>query len=76
MKKFRSFFKIIVRSAIFDNSMLLSVLLNTCIMAMEKHGMDQYTVDILETGNTWFTWIFICEMNMKLIGIGFKKYCD
>ena len=40
IKKVRCLLKLFVKSALFDNIMLLSVLLNTIIMAMERYGMS------------------------------------
>ena len=74
-KKFRAVFKVLVSTSFFDNFMLLSVLLNTVLMASEHHGIDKDVLDFLEEGNYLFTWIFIIEMSMKLLGIGFRNYC-
>jgi hypothetical protein len=37
--------------------------------------MTQDQIDFLERANGIFTWIFIVEMTVKLLAIGFKKYC-
>ena len=74
IKKLRCLLKLFVKSTLFDNIMLLSVLLNTIIMAMERYGMTQEEKDFLEWANGIFTWIFIVEMTVKLLAIGVKKY--
>jgi len=75
VKKGRCLLKQLVKSAYFDNFMLLSVLFNTVSMASERYGMTQDEKDLLEWANVIFTWIFIIEMTVKLLAIGFKKYC-
>lgn len=73
-KKARVLLKMIVKHSLFDSAMTLAVLLNTIVMGMESHGIDPDTKAFTVTANEWFTWIFIVEMTMKLIAIGFKKY--
>jgi len=48
VKKFRCLLKIIVQHPVFDNSMLISVVLNTIIMAMEAHGNSDERNNFLE----------------------------
>jgi hypothetical protein len=74
VKKFRCCLKIIVSHMLFDNAMLLSVVLNTIIMAMEAHSNDEARIAFLETSNSIFTWIFIVEMSLKLMATGPAKY--
>lgn len=54
--------------------MTLCVLLNTIVMGMESHNMPDETKDFTVQANEWFTYIFICEMGLKLLAIGPKKY--
>ena len=54
--------------------MLISVLLNTIVMSMDRYDLEEYEKNILEDFNSFFTWIFIIEMSMKLTAIGPKKY--
>ena len=75
LKKIQCILKIIVKSALFDNSMLSCVLLNTLVMALEAHGNTQEFNDMMEFANSIFTWIFIIEMSLKLLAIGPNKYC-
>lgn len=75
VKKFRCLLKILVRHTIFDNSMLLSVVLNTVVMSLEAHSNTDATNKFLEESNLVFTWIFIFEMAFKLLAIGPAKYC-
>jgi hypothetical protein len=76
VKKIRCFLKIIAKSSVFDNSMLICVLLNTVVMAMESYGLSKDDKFYLEAANSVFTWIFIVEMSTKLLAIGVSKYCD
>lgn len=54
--------------------MLISVVLNTMVMAMEAYGNSSATINILSWANYIFTWVFIVEMTLKLLAIGPKKY--
>jgi hypothetical protein len=74
LKKARCLLKMFVRTAIFDQFMTLSVLINTIVMAMDRYGIDEQEEIVLNDMNTWFTWIFIVEMSMKLLAFGPKKY--
>ena len=74
VKKFRCLLKILVQHMIFDNAMLLSVVLNTIIMASESHSNSDEKIKFLEHANSVFTWIFIVEMSLKLLAVGPKKY--
>jgi hypothetical protein len=64
----------LVRSGPFDNAMLISVLLNTVVMSMDRFDLEPEPKKVLEDMNTFFTWIFIIEMSLKLMAIGAKKY--
>lgn len=41
---------------------------------MDRYGIDENTSDILLQANTIFTYIFLTEMCMKLVGLGVLKY--
>ena len=74
VKKFRVFLKTITKSTLFDNSMLTAVLLNTVVMALERFDLTDEESAEMELANLWFTWIFIVEASMKILGVGIKKY--
>jgi hypothetical protein len=74
VKKARVFLKTITKSSLFDNSMLTAVLLNTVVMAMERFDLTDAEEAEMELANLWFTWIFIVEASMKILGVGMKKY--
>lgn len=74
IKKIRITLKMLVRSGPFDNAMLISVLLNTVVMSMDRFDLEPEPKKVLEDMNTFFTWIFIIEMSLKLMAIGAKKY--
>ena len=63
-----------VRSAVFDNFLLLCVGGNTIVLALDKHNIDPVESTYLTLMNTVFTWVFISEMSCKLIGLGLIKY--
>lgn len=43
-------------------------------LAIDRYGIDNNTATFLEWANKIFTYIFISEMGMKLIGLGPIKY--
>ena len=63
-------------NALFDNSMTFAVLLNTIILSLDHYGIDESTEETLSLFNGYFTNIFICEMGIKLLARGIKKYCS
>jgi hypothetical protein len=74
IKKFRTLVKMFVNTSFFDNSMTVCVLLNTIAMASDYYGISPEQSAFLVKANDTFTWIFICEMNLKFIAVGVKKY--
>jgi hypothetical protein len=60
---------------LFDTSMTFAVLLNTIVLSLDRYGIDETTEGILNSFNSYFTYIFICEMGTKLLARGIKKYC-
>ena len=73
-KKFRYYLRIIQKSSLFDNAMTFCVLLNTIVLGLDHAGMSNEMSNILSVANSYFTYIFIVEMAVKLTAIGFKKY--
>lgn len=75
--KIRLFQKHLVRfveGKIFENSMLISVVINTVILAMDGLFTDEATTNMFQTFNLSFTIIFAIEMGAKLLGYGVKGY--
>ena len=54
--------------------MTLCVLVNTIVLAMDHYGISDEMYDILTDMNFVFTIIFVVEMGLKLIGLGFVVY--
>jgi hypothetical protein len=50
--------------------MLAAVIANTVVMALNGYGISEHMLKNLEMASTYFTWIFIVEMTVKLIAIG------
>ena len=50
------------------------IFLNTGVLASEKYPENQDFVDIVEWANTFFTYCFLAEMIIKLLGLGIKEY--
>ena len=54
--------------------MFLSILGNTIILSLDKYPQDDSLVIIFDRINIAFSFIFIIEMLIKLIGFGVKGY--
>lgn len=63
-----------VLSAFFENLMTVAVAINTIVLALDHHGISKDQEAILTTMNSYFTYIFISEMSLKLIGQGPLEY--
>lgn len=77
--KFKLFQKHLVRfveGKVFENSMLLSVVINTVILAMDGLFTDPDTINMFQTFNLSFTIIFAIEMGAKLLGYGIAGYMN
>jgi hypothetical protein len=70
VKKFRCFLKMGIKHDQFGNLMLAAVIANTVVMALNGYGISEDMVKKLEMASTYFTWIFIVEMAVKLVAIG------
>jgi hypothetical protein len=54
--------------------MTLAVFLNTVTLALDSYGVSKTAANNLSLFNEVFTWTFIVEMSLKLIGLGGMKY--
>lgn len=64
-----------VVSPIFDALIIFIILLNTIVLATDKHpDWDQSFKDMLNLLNTIFTIVFTAEVVFKLIGLGVRGY--
>jgi hypothetical protein len=71
------FFKIpykIIQSRFFNATITISILLNTLVLSLDRHPIDEDEAKILENLNIVFSLLFIIEMIVKLLGLGFKSY--
>ena len=50
------------------------IIANTIVLALERYPEDKNTIEISQVLNDVFTWSFVAEMVIKLIGLGFKEY--
>jgi hypothetical protein len=73
-KKFHARLKGFVKGPFFDNFMTLAVFVNTICLALDRYGISDDESANLTTMNTVFTWIFICEMSLKIVGLTPIKY--
>lgn len=64
----------IVTSQPFQHLIMLIIVLNTVVLALNWPNQSDKLINILSTINMAFTWIFIVEAILKLIGLGPKAY--
>eukprot|EP00004_Rigifila_ramosa_P019174 TRINITY_DN4846_c0_g1_i3.p1 TRINITY_DN4846_c0_g1~~TRINITY_DN4846_c0_g1_i3.p1 ORF type:complete len:1566 (-),score=403.70 TRINITY_DN4846_c0_g1_i3:850-5007(-) len=58
----------------FINLVMFVILLNTLFMAAEYEGMSREWENFLNIGNSVFTFFFVLELSLKLIGFGLTGY--
>ncbi len=73
-KIFQVYIKKFMRTRFFDLFLTACVFLNTVCLGLDRYGMEDWENQLLTTANQIFTWIFICEMILKIIGLGPIKY--
>ena len=64
----------LVSSDYFVTSMLCAVVFNVVVMCLPYHGMSERYASALESTSSAITWLFICEMVLKLAGLGYWQY--
>ena len=52
----------------------LCIIANTYVLAMDKYPEDPAETVVVDILNEVFTWAFVIEMVIKLIGLGFRDY--
>ena len=58
----------------FEYLILLSVVLNTFVLAMDGTLVEEEQVKALDTMNYTFTMVFSVEMGLKILGYGLTGY--
>ena len=48
---------------------------NVIVLALDKYPEDEDTAEVADFLNDIFSYMFIAEMVIKLIGLGFREYC-
>ena len=70
---YKLFYRICTHYA-FTLFITILIILNTFVLAIDKYPEDPTTVELAEQLNSIFTYCFIFEMIVKLIGLGIKEY--
>ena len=52
----------------------LLIVANTVVLALDKHPEDPELTKVTDNLNNFFTWAFVAEMIIKLLGLGFREY--
>eukprot|EP01022_Parablepharisma_sp_SALTPOND_P019005 TRINITY_DN318_c0_g1_i4.p3 TRINITY_DN318_c0_g1~~TRINITY_DN318_c0_g1_i4.p3 ORF type:complete len:653 (+),score=82.50 TRINITY_DN318_c0_g1_i4:9017-10975(+) len=74
LAKIQHFVKVVMMSELMGAFMILCVLINTTVLAMNRYGQPADEASIVQALNTVFTSIFIAEMALKLFSLGIVKY--
>ena len=64
----------IARSSSFTFLISLSIVLNTCVLALDSHPIEPQQEDAIELTNLIFYVIFLVEMVIKMSGLGLLTY--
>ena len=73
-KALQSWARRIVSSPVFSNFFLGCIILNTLLLTLEYDGMPERMEFVLSVANIVLTWLFVLELLMKLIGLGWREY--
>jgi hypothetical protein len=60
----------------FKHTITLLIIVNTIVLSIEHHGQPQELVNATETANDVFTFLFLGEMILKLLGEGVREYSN
>ena len=74
-KFFRFFYKLCTHGA-FDFVIMMMIIANTIVLALDRHPIDPTDESNNELANNILSWCFFTEMIIKLIGLGFKGYAS
>ena len=66
--------KKIIENSYFENLIMISVFLNTFILAMDCTLTDNQSIKVMEVMNYTFTMLFTVEMGLKLLAYGINNY--
>jgi hypothetical protein len=66
--------KEVADNEIFENIVVLAILVNVCVLAMDHYPMSDWAGDLYTTTNTCFLVFFTFEIAVKMIGHGMKRY--
>lgn len=72
--RFRMQCKEIADSEHFDNLVVLAILANVCVLAMDHYPMSDWAKDLYTATNNGFLVFFTIEIVIKMIGYGAKRY--
>jgi hypothetical protein len=61
-------------SVTFNFIIFCLILLNAVTLAVYTYDQSEEKESFINQCNVFFTWIFVAEMIVKLIGLGFKNY--
>ena len=65
---------IIISHWLFTLTITILIIANTIVLALERYPEDASELDIQVYLNEFFTWSFVAELVIKIIGLGIKEY--
>ena len=74
IQKFQTPMRYLIDTSVFSAFMILCVVMNTIVLAINYYGIDPETNLILDDFNLAFTILFTIEMVMKIWGLGVLGY--
>ena len=72
--KLRFYIYMFVTSSFFDNIMTIAVAINTVVLSLDRYNIPADEEATLTVMNSYFTYIFMAELGLKLIGLGPINY--
>lgn len=64
----------LIKSKVFEISIMICIVLNIIVMALSYEGMSNNYSSVLEKTNYFFTAVFTIECVLNLIALGWKGY--
>ena len=70
LTKLKFYIFLLVTYTLFDNVMTIAVAINTVVLALDRYNIPADQAALLSSMNSYFTYIFITELGLKVIGLG------
>lgn len=68
--------EVVINSVVFETVILVMIIANVIVMASEHYGQSESLTNLQTQANYLFVFVFNFEMIMKVMVLGFKRYCS